>query len=62
MALRAANHEALARYEGDRNVLNAYLEQWPEIRREREHRERYWRRRRRSTLELAQLHRWRGAE
>jgi 3-oxoacyl-[acyl-carrier-protein] synthase II len=62
IALRAANHASLARYSGDRKVLDAYLEQWPEIRREREHREHYWRRRCRGTLELAQLHRWQGAD
>lgn len=62
IALRAAHRDALARYDVDRRVLDAYLERWPETRREREHRERYWRRRRRSALELAQLHRWHGAE
>lgn len=62
IALRAANHDSLARYHGDRAVLDAYLEQWPESRREREHRERHWRRRRRGVLELAQLHRWKGAD
>lgn len=61
IALRAANPDSLARYPGDRKVLDAYLEQWPEIRGEREHRERYWRRQRRGALELAQLHRWKGA-
>jgi 3-oxoacyl-(acyl-carrier-protein) synthase len=62
IALRAANRDALARYHGDRKVLDAYLEQWPEIRREREQRERHWRRRHRAALELAQLHRWKGAD
>lgn len=62
LALRAANESSLARYHGDREVLAAYLEQWPEIRREREQRERYWRRRRRGSLELAQVHRWLGAD
>lgn len=55
IALRAANRDSLARYSGDRKVLDAYLEQWPEIRREREHREHYWRRQRRGALELAQF-------
>jgi len=62
VALRAANPESLARYAGDCKVLDAYLERWPEIRKQREQQERYWRRRRRGTLELAQLHRWQGAE
>lgn len=61
IALRAANRDSLARYAGDRKVLNAYLEAWAEIRSERKHRERYWRRRRRAALELAQLHQWKGA-
>ena len=62
IAFRAANAEALARYSPDRNVLAAYLERWPELRREREQRERYWRLRRRGALELAQLHRWKGLD
>lgn len=62
VAFRAANPDSLARYAGDRKVLDAYLERWPEIRKQREQQERYWRRRRRGTLELAQLHRWHGAE
>jgi 3-oxoacyl-[acyl-carrier-protein] synthase II len=62
VAFRAAHPESLKRYGGDRKQLDAYLERWPEIRRQREQNERYWRRRRRGTLELAQLHRWRGAE
>jgi 3-oxoacyl-[acyl-carrier-protein] synthase II len=62
LALRAAHAEAFERYQVDRNVLAAYLERWPEIRRERQQRERYWRLRRRSALELAQLHRWKGLD
>jgi 3-oxoacyl-(acyl-carrier-protein) synthase len=62
IALRAAHAEAFARYSPDRNILAAYLERWPELRREREQRERYWRTRRRSSLELAVLHRWRGLD
>jgi 3-oxoacyl-[acyl-carrier-protein] synthase II len=62
IAFRAANRDSLARYSGDRKMLDAYLERWPEIRKQREQGERYWRRRRRGTIELAQLHRWRGAE
>jgi 3-oxoacyl-[acyl-carrier-protein] synthase II len=62
VAFRAANPQSLARYTGDRKVLDAYLERWPEIRKQREQQEKYWRRRRRGTLELAQMHRWHGAE
>lgn len=62
IALRAANAEAFSRYSVDRKVLSAYLERWPELRREREQRERYWRLRRRSTIELVQTHCWKGLE
>jgi 3-oxoacyl-[acyl-carrier-protein] synthase II len=62
LALRAAHADAFARYAPDRKTLSAYLERWPELRRDRERRERYWRLRRRAALELAQIHRWRGAE
>jgi hypothetical protein len=62
MALRAAHAEAFARYSPDRKMLAAYLERWPELRREREQRERYWRLRRRSAIELAQMHCWKGLD
>jgi 3-oxoacyl-[acyl-carrier-protein] synthase II len=62
MALRAANADAFRRYAPDRMILDAYLERWPELRREREQRERSSRLRRGSALELAQLHRWKGME
>jgi hypothetical protein len=62
LALRAAHAEAFARYSPDRTVLSAYLERWPEVRRERESRERSWRLRRRGTLDLAQMHRWKGLD
>ncbi len=62
IALRAAHAEAFSRYTVDRKVLSAYLERWPELRREREQRERYWRLRRRSTIELVQTHCWKGLE
>lgn len=62
LALRAAHAEAFARYAPDRKLLAAYLERWPELRREREQRERHWRLRRRSTLDLAQLHHWHGLD
>jgi hypothetical protein len=62
IALRAANAEAFGRYTVDRKVLSAYLERWPELRKEREQREKYWRLRRRSTIELVQTHCWKGLE
>ena len=62
IALRAAHAEAFSRYAIDRKVLSAYLERWPELRKEREQRERYWRLRRRSTIELVQTHCWKGLE
>jgi len=62
LALRAANAEAFGRYHVDPGVLAAYLERWPEMRREREQRERYWRLRRRSAIELAQQHCWKGID
>ena len=62
IAIRAAHAEAFSRYAPDRKILAAYLERWPELRREREQREKYWRTRRRSSLELAELHRWRGLD
>jgi 3-oxoacyl-(acyl-carrier-protein) synthase len=62
IALRAANADAFSRYAVDKKVLAAYLERWPELRREREQRERYWRTRRRSTIELAEQHCWKGLD
>lgn len=62
IALRAAHAEAFARYAPDAKVLAAYLERWPEVRRERERRERYWRSRRRAALELAERHCWKGLD
>jgi hypothetical protein len=62
IALRAAHAEAFGRYSVDRKVLSAYLERWPELRRERELRERHWRLRRRATIELVQAHCWKGLE
>jgi hypothetical protein len=62
IALRAANAGAFARYAPDKNVLAAYLERWPQLRKEREQRERYWRTRRGSALELAQTHCWKGLD
>jgi 3-oxoacyl-(acyl-carrier-protein) synthase len=62
IALRSAHPDALKRYKVDPNVLAAYLERWPQLRREREERERQWRRTRRSALLLAEMHRWPGAD
>ena len=62
IALRSANPESIARYGVDPKVLSAYLERWPQLRRERDAHERYWRRRRGGALELASSHRWLGAE
>ena len=61
IVFRGATAESISRYPGDPKVLAAYLERWPQVRREREQRERHWRLRRRSTLDLAQLHCWQGA-
>jgi hypothetical protein len=62
IAMRAAHAEAFSRYSPDRKILSAYLERWPELRREREQREKYWRLRRRSSIELAQIHCWKGLD
>jgi 3-oxoacyl-[acyl-carrier-protein] synthase II len=62
VALRAAHAGAFARYVVDAEVLAAYLERWPEVRRERERRERYWRSRRRAAIELAERHCWKGSD
>jgi 3-oxoacyl-[acyl-carrier-protein] synthase II len=62
IALRSANADAFKRYRIDPSVVAAYLERWPQVRQEREQRERFWRRTRRSALQLAEYHRWLGAE
>jgi 3-oxoacyl-[acyl-carrier-protein] synthase II len=62
IALKAAKPESIARYAIDHRVLDAYLERWPQLRSEREQRERVARRRRGGALELAQAHCWRGLE
>ena len=62
IALRAAHAAAFERYRPDAKVLAAYLERWPQLRRERQQQERYWRLRRRAALELAQHHHWQGLE
>jgi 3-oxoacyl-[acyl-carrier-protein] synthase II len=43
-------------------VLAAYLERWPQVRRERERRERASRTHRRASLELAERHCWKGTD
>lgn len=60
LALQAANPESLSKYHVDERVLTAYLERWPQLRTERQQRERTWRRRRGGALEMAQLHCWHG--
>jgi 3-oxoacyl-[acyl-carrier-protein] synthase II len=42
----------------DPDVLRAYLERWPQVRAEREARERRASVTRRVAIDLAQLHRW----
>ena len=62
VALRAANPDAISRYRCDQADLAAYLEQWPEIRRDRERRELVSRTTRGDTLRLALEHRWPGVD
>ncbi|RDD81731.1 hypothetical protein DVJ77_11280 [Dyella tabacisoli] len=62
VALRSANPAALARYEIDPQVLAAYLERWPQLRKERERRERAFRRGPRLALTMVERHRWHGEE
>ena len=62
IALRSAHAEAFARYQLDPAVLAAYLERWPQLRAEREQRERSYRRGPRLALNMAERHRWLGAE
>jgi hypothetical protein len=62
MALRAANPEALSRYTfDDRRVLEAYLERWESVRRERVEREAQTRRTLAFPRLMAERHRWPGA-
>lgn len=58
IALKAANADTIGRYACDPADLAAYLERWPEIRRERELRERRSRLTRGAALQLALEHRW----
>lgn len=58
IALRSAHAAALERYEIEPRVLSAYLERWPELRRERIEREARYRRTRGAARLLAEQHRW----
>ena len=60
IALRGATPDALRRYDIEPGVLEAYLERWPEARRERVEREAKWRRTRGFVRQLAEEHRWPG--
>lgn len=60
IALRGATPDALRRYEVDEALLGAYLERWPEVRRDRVEREARWRRTRGFVRQLAEEHRWPG--
>jgi hypothetical protein len=62
VALRSAHAEAFSRYDCDADVLAAYLERWPQIRKEREQRERSARRGPKLALAMADRHRWIGEE
>jgi hypothetical protein len=62
IALRSATPTSISKYRVDRKVLDEYLERWPQVRAEREQRERKWRRRRGATIESAHLHCWAGAK
>ncbi|WP_242107120.1 hypothetical protein [Luteimonas aquatica] len=62
IALRSAHAEAFARYAIDPQVLSAYLERWPQLRAERERRERMYRRGPRLALAMAERHHWQGAD
>ena len=59
-ALRAASADALRRYDIEPRVLEAYLERWTEIRRDRVEREARQRRTRGFVRRLAEEHRWPG--
>ena len=55
----SANADVLRWYQfDDTKALDAYLERWPQTRKEREARERRWSRTRGATLTLAEAHRW----
>jgi 3-oxoacyl-(acyl-carrier-protein) synthase len=60
IALRGATPDALRRYDVDAPVLDAYLERWNDVRRERVEREAKWRRTRGFVRGLVEEHRWPG--
>ncbi len=60
LALRAANLDALRRYDIDPALLDAYAERWREIRHARIEREARLRRTRGFVRQLAETHRWPG--
>jgi 3-oxoacyl-(acyl-carrier-protein) synthase len=60
VALRSANAEALKRYQCADGVLDAYLERWPQLRSERERRERMVRLGSKMALSMAERHCWSG--
>lgn len=62
IALRSAHAEAFSRYACDPQVLADYLAKWPQIRAERERRERAYRRGPKLALTMAERHRWIGAD
>lgn len=63
VAIRAAHADAFARYSyDDKRVVDAYLERWGGLRRERIEREARWRRTEGFARLLAEEHRWSGAQ
>jgi 3-oxoacyl-[acyl-carrier-protein] synthase II len=62
VALRSANPAAFARYQCNADELAAYLERWPQIRAEREQRERSARRAPKLALAMAERHCWHGED
>lgn len=60
VCLRSAHPDALRRYDTDPRVLDAYLERWREVRKERIEREAGHRRTRGAARRLAEEHRWHG--
>jgi 3-oxoacyl-(acyl-carrier-protein) synthase len=61
VALRAASAEAFARYEIAPKIVEAYLERWADVRRDRVEREMRHRRSRGFVRRLVEEHRWLGA-
>lgn len=60
VALHSATAEAFRRYDIAPGVLDAYLERWPQVRRERIEREARMRRTRGFVRHMAEQHRWPG--